>query len=76
VQFDALWSSTSNKSSDLKGPKASASKGCERYCNLDIYALCAQSQHSNVKQVLVETCNDSISKENDHREKSRSLNLK
>jgi hypothetical protein len=66
VQFDALWSSTSNKSSDLKGPKASASKGCERYCNLDIYALCAQSQHSNVEQVLVETCDDSISKENDH----------
>jgi hypothetical protein len=66
VQFDALWSSTSNKSSDLEAPKASTSKGCERCYNLDIDALCAQSQHSNVEQVLVETCDDTIGKENDH----------
>jgi hypothetical protein len=63
VQLDALWSSTSNKLSD---PKASTSKGCERCYNLDIDALCAQSQHSNIEQVLVETCDDVIGKENDH----------
>jgi hypothetical protein len=66
VQFDALWSSTSNKSSDLEALKASTSKGCESYYNLDIDALCAQSQHSNVEQVLVQTCDDAICKQNDH----------
>jgi hypothetical protein len=66
VQFDALWSSTSNKSSDPEAPKSSTSKGCERCYNLDINALHAQSQHSNVEQVLVETCDKAIDKENDH----------
>jgi hypothetical protein len=33
---------------------------------LDIDALCAQSQHSNAEQVLVETCDDAIGQENDH----------
>jgi hypothetical protein len=55
VQFDALWSSTSNKSSDLEAPKAFTSKGCERCYNHDINTLYAQRQHSNVEQVLVES---------------------
>jgi hypothetical protein len=63
VQFDTLWSSTSNTSSDPEDPKASTSKGCY---NLDINALCAQSQHSNIKQVLIEYCDEAICKENDH----------
>jgi cell division protein FtsB len=58
-----------NKSSDPKAPKTSASKGCERCYNLDIDALCAQSQHSHVEQVFVETCDDAIGKENDHLKK-------
>jgi hypothetical protein len=66
VQFDALSSSTSNTSSDTEAPKASTSKGCERCYNLDINALCAQSQHSNVEQVLVKSCDEAIGKENDH----------
>jgi hypothetical protein len=66
VQFDALWSSTSNKWSDSEAPKASTSKGCERCYNLDIDAPCAQSQHSNIDHVLVGTCDDVIGKENDH----------
>jgi hypothetical protein len=61
VQFDALWSSTSKTSSDLKAPLVSTSKGCERYSNLDVNASC-----SNVEQVLVETCDYAIGKENDH----------
>jgi hypothetical protein len=65
VQFDTLWSSTSNKSSDSEAPKASTSKGCKRCYNLDIKILCAQSQHSNVEQVLVESCDEAIGKEND-----------
>jgi cell division protein FtsB len=51
---------------NLEAPKASTSKGCESCYNLDIDALCAQSQYSNVEQVLVETCDDAIGKENDH----------
>jgi hypothetical protein len=66
VQFDALWLNTSKKSSDPEAPQASTSKGCERCYNLDIDTLCAQSQHSNVEQVLVETCDDVIGKENHH----------
>jgi hypothetical protein len=66
VQFDALWPSTSNTSSDPKAPKASIRKGCKRCYNLDINALCAQSQHSNVEQVLVESCDEDIGKENYH----------
>jgi hypothetical protein len=66
VQFDALWSSTSNTSSDPEALKASTSKRCKRCYNLDINALCAQSQHSNIEQVLVESCDEAIDKENDH----------
>jgi FtsZ-binding cell division protein ZapB len=66
VQFDALYSSTSNKSSDPKAPKASTRKGCERCYNLDINSLCSQSQHSNVEHVLVESFDESIGKENDY----------
>jgi hypothetical protein len=66
VQFDALWSSTSNTSSDPEAPKACTNKGCERCYNLDNNALCAQSQHSNVEQVLVQSCDEAIGKENDH----------
>jgi hypothetical protein len=66
VQFDALWSSTSKTSSEPEAPQASTSKGCERYYNLNIDILCAQSQYSNVEQVLVKTCDDAIGKENDH----------
>jgi hypothetical protein len=58
VQFDALWSSTPETT------KASTSNGCERYYNVDINALCAQSQHCNVEQVLVESCDEAIGKEN------------
>jgi hypothetical protein len=66
VQFYALWSSSSNKSSDPKSPKASTSKGCERCYNIDIDALCAKRQYFNVEQVLVEACDEAIGKENDH----------
>jgi hypothetical protein len=40
--------------------------GCERCYNIDIDALCAQSQHSNVEQVLLESCDEDIGKENDN----------
>jgi hypothetical protein len=66
VQFNALWSSTSKTSSEPEAPQASASKGCERYYNLDIDAPCTQSQYSNVEQVLVKTCDYALGKENDH----------
>jgi hypothetical protein len=59
-------SSTSNKSSDPEAPKASTSKECERCYNLNINALCAQSQHSNIEQMLVESCDKAIGKENNH----------
>jgi chromosome segregation ATPase len=55
VQFNALWSSSSKTSSDLKAPQASISKGCERCYNIDINAPC-----SNVERVLVETCDETI----------------
>jgi hypothetical protein len=67
VQFDALWSSySSNPSSDLDRAKASTSNGCDRCYNIDINALCAQGQHSNVEQVLVKSCDEAIGKENDY----------
>jgi hypothetical protein len=66
VQFDALWSSTSKTSSDLEAPKASTSKGCERCYNLDLNALYDKSQPSKIEQVLVESCDKAIEKENDH----------
>jgi hypothetical protein len=53
VQFDALWISTSKPSSTPKTTKASTS-------NVD--ALCAQNQHPNVEQVLVESCDKAIGK--------------
>jgi hypothetical protein len=65
VQFDSLWWSTPKTSSDPEAPKTSTSKGCERCYNLDL-ALCDKSQPSNAKQVLVESCDAVIGKENDH----------
>jgi hypothetical protein len=65
VQFDAFWASTSKPSSTHETTKFSTSNGCERCYNIDIDALCAQSQHSNVEQVLVESCDEAIGKEND-----------
>jgi pentatricopeptide repeat protein len=67
VQFDALLlSSSSNLSSDLDRAKALTSNDCDRCYNVVINALCAQGQHSNVEQVLVESCDEVIGKENDH----------
>jgi hypothetical protein len=67
VQFNALWSSSSsNPSSDLDRAKASTSNSCNRCYNVNINALCAQSQYSNVEQVLVESCDEAIGKENNH----------
>jgi hypothetical protein len=62
VQFDALWASTSKPSSTPETTKASNSNGCEMCYNINIDALCAQSQHSHVKQVLVESCDEAICK--------------
>jgi hypothetical protein len=61
VQFDALWSSSSKTLSGPKAPQASTSKGHERCYNIDI-----NPPYSNVKKVLVETCDDAIGQENDH----------
>jgi hypothetical protein len=66
MQFDALWESTSKPSSTPETTKASTSSGCERCCNIDVNALCTQSQYSSVEQVLVESCDEAISKENDN----------
>jgi hypothetical protein len=66
VQFNALWSSTSKTSSDPKALKVSTSKGCERCYNHDSNALCDKSQPSKIEQVLVESCDEAIRKENDH----------
>jgi hypothetical protein len=66
VQFDALWSNTYKTSSDPEAPKASTSRVCERCYNLDINALCDKSQPSKVEQVLVESYNEAIGKENNH----------
>jgi hypothetical protein len=52
--------------SDPEAPKASTSKGCERYYNLYLNDLCEKSQPSKVEQVLVESCDEAIGKENDH----------
>jgi hypothetical protein len=65
VQFNTLWVSTLKPSSTPETTKASTSKGCERCYNIHIDALCAQSQHSNVEQVVVESCDEVIGKEND-----------
>jgi G3E family GTPase len=45
---------------------ASTWNGYERCYNVDIDAHCAQSQHSNAEQVLIETCDEAIGKENDN----------
>jgi UDP-glucose 6-dehydrogenase len=58
--------SSSKPSSTSKTIKASTSNGCERCYNIDIDALCAQSQHSNVEQVLIESCDEVMGKENDN----------
>jgi hypothetical protein len=56
--------STPKSSSTPKTTKVSSSKDCERCYNIDIDALCAQSQQSNVEQVVVESCDEAIGKEN------------
>jgi hypothetical protein len=65
VQFDTLWTSTPKPSSTPETTKAYTSNGCERYYNIDIDALCAKSQYSNVEQVIIESCDKVIGKEND-----------
>jgi hypothetical protein len=65
VQFDALWTSTSKPSGTHETTKASTSSGCGRCYNIDIDALYTQSQHSNVEQVIVKSCDEAIGKEND-----------
>jgi hypothetical protein len=66
VQFDALWASTSKPSSTPETTKDSTSNGCERCYNVAINAICAQSQHFNIEQVLVESCDEAIGRENDN----------
>jgi hypothetical protein len=67
VQFDALWSSTSSTpSNDPDRAKASTSNGCERCYNIDVNALFANGQQSNVEQICVESCDKAIGQENDH----------
>jgi hypothetical protein len=65
VKFDALWASTPKSSSTPETTKASTSNGCERYYNIDIDALYAKSQQQNIKQNVVESCDEAIDKEND-----------
>jgi hypothetical protein len=65
VQFDTVWTSTPKPSSTLKTTKAYTSNVCERCYNIDIDALCAKSQYSNVEQVIIESCDKVIGKEND-----------
>jgi hypothetical protein len=66
VQFDALWSSTSKSSSDHEAPEDSTSKGCEICYKIDLNTHFNQGQPSKVEQVLVESCDETIEKENDH----------
>jgi hypothetical protein len=58
--------STSKHSNTPKTTKASTSNGCKRCYNIDIDVVCAQSQHANVEQVLVESCDEAIGKEIDN----------
>jgi hypothetical protein len=53
-------------SSTPETTKASISNGCKRCYNIDINALCTQSQHSNIERVLVESYDEAIGKENDN----------
>jgi hypothetical protein len=64
VQFDALWASTPKSSSTPKTTKASTSNGYERCYNVDIDALYAKSQQQNIEQIIVESCDEAIDKEN------------
>jgi hypothetical protein len=66
VQFDIIWASTSKPSSTSETIKPFISKGCERCYNVDIDALYSQSHYSNVEQVILETCDEAIGKENDN----------
>jgi hypothetical protein len=67
IQFDALWSTTSSTpSNDPDRAKASTSNGCERCYNIDVNALFANGQQSNVEQICVESCDKFIDQENDH----------
>jgi transcriptional regulator with XRE-family HTH domain len=65
VQFDALWASTPKSSNTTKTTKVSTRIGCEICYNIDIDALYAKSQQQNVEQIVVESCNEAIGKEND-----------
>jgi hypothetical protein len=65
VQFNALWADILKPSSTPKTTKASTSNGCERCYNVDIDALCAKRQQQNIEQVVVESCDEAIDKEND-----------
>jgi hypothetical protein len=58
--------STSKPSSTPETNKGSISNGCKRCYNININALCAQSQYPSVEQVLVESCDEAIGKENDN----------
>jgi hypothetical protein len=60
VQFDVLWASTLKPSRTPKTIKVSTSNGCKRCYNVDINVLYSQNQHSNVEQVLVESCDEAI----------------
>jgi hypothetical protein len=57
--------STSKPSNTPKTTKSSTSNGCKSCYNIDIDALYAKSQHSNIEQVVVESCDKTIGKEND-----------
>jgi hypothetical protein len=64
VQFDALFASTPKPWSTPETTKISTSNGCDRWYNIDIDTLCAKSQHFNIEQVVVESCDEAIDKEN------------
>jgi hypothetical protein len=65
VQFDVLWASTTKSSSTFETTKASTSNGCERCYNIYIDALYAKIQQQNVEQIIIESCDEAIGKEND-----------
>jgi hypothetical protein len=61
-----LFGQTPQTSSNPETMKASTSKGCERCYNLDLNDFCDKSPPSKVEQVLVESCDEEIGKENNH----------
>jgi hypothetical protein len=65
VQFDVLWASTTKSSSTFETTKSSTSNGCERCYNIYIDALYAKIQQQNVEQIIIESCDEAIGKEND-----------